>query len=357
MKKIGAVLFLFILILVGIFSGYNYKKQVLVQTEEFSQKIDSFPPSQSLSKRKPILLEMDRFVQDNFPYNNPEGLIVYTWRFSPLFSFFNLRLEKAIGEIETSQPTKNEIFLWYIYNMGVIIKSENTTVGVDLGQEWISPKLTKLADLVDLLIFSHPHPDHLSLKLARRATENGIPIVLPSGVVGREAFYGERFGEKTMNMAEAVAKFAKIKNKKLIIEMAPGETKTIKGVKITAYPATHRGPKHLRSTPTRWFYFEIANTRFLQTDDAEPKETPLFSFSNKVDVLLTAQPRINPEQILTINPQVVLLLHHYELGHGKDACRNNLNDYLHLAKEVEKQKPKIKVIPIIWGEKIRIATK
>lgn len=358
MKKFGIALFLFILILIGLFSGYNYKKQVLIQAKKFSQKIDSFPPNQSLSKRKPILLEMDRFVQDNFPYNNPEGLIVYTWKFSPLSSFFNLRLEKAIKEIKTSQPAKDEIFLWYIYNMGVIIKSENTTVGVDLGQEWISSQLTKLADFVDFLIFSHPHPDHLSLKLAKKAVENGVPLVIPSGDVTPEAFYGEReTNKKAMSMAEAVVKFAKIKNKDLIIEMAPGETRTIKGVKITAYPATHRGPEHVQSTPTRWFYFEIANTRFLQTDDGELKETPLSYFSNKVDVLLTAQPRINPEQILTVNPKIAFPLHHHELGHGKESCRNNLSDQIRLAEEVEKQKPEIKVIPIIWGEKIKIATK
>jgi len=356
MKKFGAALFLFLLILIGLLA--SYKKQLFLQAKKFNQKIDSLPPSQSLSKRKPILLEMDRFVQDNFPYNDPEGLIIYTWRFSPLSSFFNLRLEKAIGEIETSQPTKNEIFLWYIYNMGLIIKSENTTVGVDLGQEWLSSKLTKLADLVDLLIFSHPHPDHLNLKLAKRAVENGVPLIIPSGNVTPEAFFGERgISKKAMSMTEAVAKFAKIKNKDLIIEMAPGKTRTIKGVKITAYPATHGGPEHLQSTPTRWFYFEIANTRFLHTDDGELKEVPVAYFSDKIDVLLTAPPRTNPEPILTINPQITLPLHHHELGHGKDACRNNLTDQIRLAEEVEKQKPEIKVIPLIWGEKIRIATR
>jgi len=353
MKKFGVALFLFILILISLFSGY--KKQLL-QAKRFDQKINSLPPSQSLSKRKPILLEMDRFVQDNFPYNNPEGLIVYTWKLSPLSSFFDLRLEKAIEEIETSKPMKDEIFLWYIYNMGAIIKSESVTVGIDLGQDWISPKLIKLANFVDLLIFSHPHPDHLSLKLAKRAVENGVPLIIPSGDVGPEAFYEETVGKKTMNMAEAVVKHAKIKNKELVIEMAPGETRTIKGIRITAYPATHRGPEHLQ-VPTRWFYFKVSNTHFLQTDDAGLKEMPLSYFSDKVDVLLTAQPQINPEEILAINPQIALPLHHHEVGHGKDRCHHNLSDYVRLAEEVEKQKPEIKVIPLIWGEKIRIATK
>jgi len=359
--KLVINLLIFILIIGGLFFVLVSQKRFGLKAKQLSDEVGLLPPEELSLERKNLLLKVDKFVRENFPFANPEGLIPLTWKVSPLSSFFDFRIKKALKEIKTTKVDKNEIMLWYIYNMGVVIKSEEKTVGIDLGQEWINPQIAQLADYVDLLIFSHPHPDHLSIKAVKRAIENGIPVVFPSGRVSFETFYGEgKIGNKTTAMSQMIAELAKIKNNDnsdLLIAMAPEETKTIKGIKITAYPAVHRGPSFLNKIPTRWFWFEIGGFRFLQTDDAGlANKIPLPFFSDKVDVLLTAQPAPNPDEILSINPKFAFPLHHHEIGHGRRACEEDtLEKYFQLAEQVKKQNPSIKVMPLIWGEKVRLA--
>jgi len=358
--QLAISLTIFILIISGLLFVLISRKKLNLKAKQLSDEIDLLPPEELSLERRNLLLRVDKFVQENFPFANPENLIPLTWKFSPLSSFFDFRIKKALKEIKTTKVDKNEIMLWYIYNMGVIIKSEEKTVGIDLGQEWINPQIVQLADYVDLLIFSHPHPDHLSIKAVKRAIENGIPVVFPSGKVSLETFNGEgKIGNKTTTMSQMIAELAKIKksDNDLLIAMAPEETKTIKGIKIIAYPAVHRGPSFLNKVPTRWFWFEVDGFRFLQTDDAGlANKIPLPFFSDKVDVLLTAQPAPNPDEILSINPKFAFPLHHHEIGHGRRACEEDtLEKYFQLAEQVKKQNPSIKVIPLIWGEKVRLA--
>jgi len=356
--KLAISFLVFILIIGGLLFVLVGQKRFGLKAKQLSGEVDLFPPEELSLERKKLLLKMDGFVRENFPFANPEGLIPLTWKFSPLSSFFDFRIKKALEEIKTTKAGKNEIVLWYIYNMGVIIRSEEKTVGVDLGQEWINPQIIQLANHVDLLTFSHPHPDHLSIKVVKRAVENGIPVVFPSGKVSLETFYGEGIvGDKTITMSQMITELAKIKNSDLLIAMAPEETKTIKGIKITAYPAVHRGPSSLSKVPTRWFWFEVDGFRFLQIDDASlVNKIPLSFFSDKVDVLLTAQPAPNPDEILSINPKFAFPLHHHEIGHGQRACEEDtLEKYFQLAEQVKKQNSSIKVVPLIWGEKVRLA--
>ena len=349
----------FILIIGGLLFVLVGQKSLGLKAKKLSDEVDLFPPEKLSLERRRLLLKMDEFVRENFPFANPEGLIPLTWKFSPLSSFFDFRIKKVLKEIKTIKVGKNEIVLWYVYNMGVIIKSEEKTVGVDLGQEWINSKITQLADHVDLLIFSHPHPDHLSIKVVKRAVGNGIPVVFPLGEVSSETFHGGGVvvGDETTTTSKMIAKLAKVKDSDLLIAMAPEETKTIEGIKITAYPAVHRGPSSLSGIPTRWFWFEVDGFRFLQTDDAGlVNKIPLSFFSDKVDVLLNSQPFPDPDEILSINPKFAFPLHHYEIGHGQKACEEDtLEKYLQLAEQVKKQNPSIKVMPLIWGEKVRLA--
>ena len=358
MKKPSFFLYpVFILIVGGLLFVLVGQKRFDFKAKQLSDEVDLSPPEKLSPERRRLLLKVDGFVQENFPFANPESLIPLTWKFSPLSSFFDFRIKKVLEEIKTTKVGKDEVVLWYIYNMGVIIKSEEKTVGVDLGQEWISPKIPQLADYVDLLIFSHPHPDHLSIKAVKRAVGNSIPVVFPSGDVSLETFYGEKgVGDKTTSLRRMIAKLAKVKDDDLLIAMAPEETRTIEGVKITAYSAVHRGPSFLSEIPTRWFWFEFDGFRFLQTDDACLMDRPSSFFSDKVDVLLTAQPFPNPNEILSINPKFVFPLHHHEIGHGRRACEEDtLEKYFQLAEQVKNQNSLIKVMPLIWGEKVRLA--
>ena len=75
---------------------------------------------------------------------------------------------------------------WKIYNMGFVVKTANHTIGFDIHPGWIfqSPlsddQQDMLADMLDILLISHYHADHLNQGFVDKMVARQKPVILPA---------------------------------------------------------------------------------------------------------------------------------------------------------------------------------
>ncbi|MCD6590541.1 MAG: MBL fold metallo-hydrolase [Candidatus Aenigmarchaeota archaeon] len=324
------------------------------EARKFSNKIDQYQPEILTKEREDLLLEFDNFAFDYFPIlDDDHPLFAYSYLFSDLHKFYKLRFDKLYAEIKNTQVPDGQIKLWYVYNMGVVAKTKNLTIGFDLAHKWIDFDIPKLADQLDILIISHPHQDHYDSSLVKRALSRGVAVVLPSGKIKEEWRKPIRSDPKGKELKEIFG------NSENLISMDEDETKVIKQAKITAFAAEH-GKGEL-PVPTRWFFVEIDGFTILHTDDAEliGSETgdAFKKIPQGIDIFLMDIRSPNRlREISFLKPKIIIPLHHWEIFHGKPKTKGegDFRKILSFKDEVHQQIPTSKVIPLIWGESISL---
>jgi len=324
------------------------------EVRKFSDKIDRYRPEILTKERENLLLEFDEFAFDHFPIlDDDHPLFIHSYLLSDLHKFYRLRFDKLYSEIKNAKVPDGQIKIWYVYNMGVVAKTKNLTIGFDLANRWINFDIPKLADQLDILIISHPHQDHYDSSLVNRALERGVAVVLPSGKVKEEWREPMRSDPKGKELKEIFG------NSEHLISMDEDETKVIKQAKITAFAAEHG--KGCPPVPTRWFLVEVDGFTILHTDDAELiGSEAVKKIPGGIDIFLMdiRAPNRLPE-ISFLKPKIIVPLHHWEIFHGKPSTIDdgeNFRKILSFKDEVHQQIPTSKVIPLIWGESVSLDT-
>ena len=329
------------------------------EARKFSNKIDQYQPEILTKEREDLLLEFDNFAFDHFPILDDDcPLFVYSYLFSDLHKFYKLRFDKLYNEIKNAQVPDRQIKFWYVYNMGMVAKTKNLTIGFDLANKWINFGIPKLADQLDILIISHPHGDHYDSSLVKRALNRGVAVVLPSGKIKKEWRKPIRSDPKGKELKEIFG------NSKNLISMGEDETKMVKQAKITAFAAEHgkggRGGEF--PVPTRWFLVEVDGFTILHTDDAgligSDGGEAFEKIPQDIDIFLM-DIRSYPDrlrEVRLLKPRIVIPLHHWEIFHGKPKTieEGDFRKILSFKDEVHQQIPTSKVIPLIWGESISL---
>jgi len=324
------------------------------EARRFNDKINQYQPEILTKEREDLLLEFDNFAFDHFPIlDDDHPLFAYSYLFSDLHKFYKLRFDKLYAEIKNTQVPDGQIKLWHVYNMGIVAKTKNLTIGFDLAHRWINFGIPKLADQLDILIISHPHPDHYDSSLVKRALKRGVVVVLPSGKVKEEWRKPIRSDPDGKELKEIFG------NSEHLVSMGEDEAKVIRGAKITAFAAEH-GKGEL-PVPTRWFLAEVDGFTILHTDDAgligsEGGEA-FKKIPQGIDIFLTdirAPNRLR--EISFLKPKIVIPLHHWEIFHGKPKTidEGDFRKILSFKDEMHQQIPTAKVIPLIWGESISL---
>ncbi len=324
------------------------------EVRKFNNKINQYQPEILTKEREGLLLEFDDFAFNHFPIlDDDHPLFAYSYLFSDLHKFYKLRFDKLYAEIKNTQVPDGQIKLWYVYNMGIVAKTKNLTIGFDLAHRWINFDIPQLADQLDILIISHPHQDHYDSSLVKRALNRGVAVVLPSGKIREEWRKPIRSDPKGKELKEIFG------NSEHLIPMDEDETKVIKQAKITALAAEH-GKGEL-SVPTRWFLVEVNGFTILHTDDAEliGSETgeAFKKIPQSIDIFLMdirAPNRLR--EISFLKPKIIIPLHHWEIFHGRPRTidEGDFRKILSFKDEVYQQIPTSKVIPMIWGESISL---
>lgn len=102
-------------------------------------------------------------------------------------TYVNASLE-ATAKALTHTRTKEGIDLFQVYNMGIILRSRDHTVGIDLSRNPHLPEAypthsSQMVDLLveqlDLLLLTHPHSDHYWPELMQAMARAGKPVILP----------------------------------------------------------------------------------------------------------------------------------------------------------------------------------
>jgi len=331
------------------------------QTKVLVENILKTPPGSSPEDRKNTLLAFDDFISKNFPLTLNQG---------PVANLLELRTKHAIEEIRSTRVPEGSIKVWYIYNIGVVIKTSNVTIGIDVAGTYVAPSIADVGSLLDILIVTHPHGDHLDANVAAAAAKAGAKIVVADEKVridysNQNNLVRDPDGESMVKVLAGSASAAEA-----LVGVEPGGTIMIKGVRITAYPAEHSSlnsaDDSFSATPTDWFYVEASGLCILHTGDGFFNDVkPDFS-DKRVDLYLVHYvDGMVAEDYFKLVPQsrIMVPLHLHELGHGRgiidyalfrNALEQESGGDLWLSHAVP-QDTGMRYVPLIWGESLEMS--
>jgi L-ascorbate metabolism protein UlaG (beta-lactamase superfamily) len=324
------------------------------------ERIVKTPPGSSPESRRDLLLGFDDFISKNFPValvNQGEDA-----------NLLELRTRRAIEEIRSATVPEGRMRVWYIYNMGVVVKTADAVVGIDVAGSYVAPSIADVGGLLDVLLVTHPHGDHLDANVAAAAAKAGAKIVVADEKVrinysNQLNIVRDPGGESMVKVLTGSSLAAQA-----LVGVEPGGTIEVKDVRITAYPAEHgysSGSDSFSATPTDWFYVEVSGFGVLHTGDGtftglkpdlSGKRVDLYLVHYVDDIYATDYYKLAPQS------RIMVPLHLYELGHG----RETLNCMFRNALEQERdgdlwlshlipQDTGMRYIPPVWGESLEMS--
>jgi hypothetical protein len=316
-----------------------------------NDKINSIPSLNTTSERVKLLSEIDDFVKGSVSGKS----------FSPrIYSLIKTRLDKVLKEVPETKVSKGKVKIWYIYNMGVIAKSEDKTIAFDLAGTYVYPNMSDFTKYIDVLFITHFHNDHFDKDVVQAALKNGVTIVIPDEKVRLE---GDQLLKDSngKGILDYLSGNGSINFNNLFIAIKPLEKTIIKGVEVTAYPSNHTGPDSgIAPYPLDWYDINLSGVILLHTGDGTSfNYQPDFANKN-IDVFITHSTNLDSREKdnlikLVSNAKTILPLHVLELGHGPDAMDNmNYQNILDSYSNgyYKTSQGKTKFIPMIWGESI-----
>ena len=91
----------------------------------------------------------------------------------PVYWFYEDAMDKLLREIPAEQVAPDSIALWHLYNMGYVLKTPRSCIGIDLSHR----RAEELAPLLDALLITHSHGDHVHQPLTRAMLKAGKPVL------------------------------------------------------------------------------------------------------------------------------------------------------------------------------------
>lgn len=284
-----------------------------------------------------------------------------------IYSLIKVRLDQALKEISQTEVPNGKIKIWYIYNMGVIAKSEDKTIAFDLAGDYAYPNIADFTKYIDVLVITHFHGDHISPYVFKEALKNGVAVIVPGDKVllkGNE-FVRDPKGEDAVDL---IKKLNGIDLNNLI-SIKPLEKTTVKGIEITAYPSIHiHNPDEEASfidIPVNWYYVNLSGFTILHMGDGTSFDyQPDFTNKN-IDVFVTHSTNLDPmtkDRLIKLvpNARTILPMHVLELGHGPGIVDKNSDSTMNYQSIMDDYSDgyykglegKTRFIPMIWGESI-----
>ncbi len=151
---------------------------------EAIQELDSHPPCfAAAAERRNAFRKIGRFLTEQTRQNRKYDLNKPD---CPVWQPIAERLERALQNAREKELGRDEVHLWQMYNHGVLVKSDEITMGFDLIAMprrfgWPEPESLRrlMAQVVDVLFVTHRHPDHFDRALVADCLRLGRPVFLP----------------------------------------------------------------------------------------------------------------------------------------------------------------------------------
>jgi L-ascorbate metabolism protein UlaG (beta-lactamase superfamily) len=311
--------------------------------------LDANPPSfRPNENRRAAFLRIGSFLEESIRPGREYDLRQNP---GPLRQLVEPRMVAAAREIASTRLEEGQVTAWQMYNHGVIVKSGDVVIGLDVvpitrSFDWEEPAgfTDALAELIDILLITHNHSDHYDQTLVRACLHRGKPVVMPESMARKWV----------PNPALHAA--------------GSGSIHTIGGLHITSREGIHLWRKVVGEVPLT--YYEIAcpqGFRFIFGGDVD--YTKLFEKSPDATIDLFFLPWRNPNEIYEpghpaqeattidavkiaierIRPAAMLYEHCAELDHVYEGYPASFD----IALELQRLVP----IPsdlMFWGEKIAL---
>jgi L-ascorbate metabolism protein UlaG (beta-lactamase superfamily) len=334
--------------------------------KQLDNEIQTTGPENTSEARLAVLNNFDDFIKANFKdLTAPQD-------YQEVYMLLKTRVDRAIKEINETSVPPGILKLWYIYNMGIIVKTSNVTIGFDLAGSYVNPSLANLGRYVDVLLISHIHGDHFDKNVITEATNHHATIIVPDGKVRVDHSGLTPFIVKDpqgINMLDAIKQLGVDTSDLTAIK--PNETINVKGVSVTAFSGEHRSPSEsapvedIYDTPVDWYYVNVSGFGLLHVGDGFLFDNiPDFS-AMRVDVyFIHYTDGLTCEMFYKMipNASIMIPLHLHELGHGRAILdyglfHSALDQYDHGYLTLNFVQPKptpMRYIPMIWGESLEI---
>jgi L-ascorbate metabolism protein UlaG (beta-lactamase superfamily) len=340
----------------GNIQNFIFYKSGFTSKDVFSlnDKINQSSPTDTSANRVGLLKNIDSFMKSSVQGTG--------FSMKP-YNLVKIRLDKALAEIPKTNVPAGKVKVWYIYDMGLIVKSEKVTVAFDLSSTAVYRNMKDFTKYIDILITSHYHADHFDLAVVREALKNGVTVIGPDDKVSLS-------GGQYIRDPNGVDIISLIKNKNGIASenffgLTPQRQTSVKGVQITSYPANHMynsaddpNPENAK-IPAAWYYVTVAGKNFLFAGDSNNFDVNPNFPAKKVDVFVEhyVDPKTTDDFLkLVPNVGIILPLHVYELLHG-----SGITDYMSYKNMLEEYSngflrgnAGMRFMPLIWGESFEL---
>ena len=113
---------------------------------------------------------------DNFAKTTAEGNEVFN---TATNAYLDDARQQVLQWLDQPKPEAGQLDITLIYNMGVLIRSSEKTIAIDVRWDGTKEEAMKIAESIDMLFLTHPHNDHYSPVMLQAAVNAGKPVVLP----------------------------------------------------------------------------------------------------------------------------------------------------------------------------------
>ena len=252
----------------------------------------------------------------------PSEILAYTSRFKAI-GRFEKAFEKVFGEARSTVVTDiNRPAIWYLYNMGLIVKTPKTMFSIDLHHR----RAEDFAPFLDFALITHNHGDHYTERF-----KEAMDRVQRKPVVNN---FFCNYGVKDRNLGG----YTRAKRK--VLEY--GDVKVITGL------CDHNW--YLIDYTTT---FEVHIGNFTLFHSGDCCSHAKFDLSRRPDMWVF-HPRCGMDAAKacreTVRPKLAVIAHLQEMGHAKGQYRWTYRDGLNQKTEIEAAGFAARMP--LWGERI-----
>ncbi|MBR7107201.1 MAG: MBL fold metallo-hydrolase [Lentisphaeria bacterium] len=140
-------------------SGVDFSQ---MRTEKDTGKREKLQDQMQLIVDKTLKAEFETFDDDPDRKTN-----------NPVLKYYDQTLDHLLIDIPATQVNPGTVVIWYLYNMGFVIKTPTACFGVDIHHR----RAVKLAPLLDFIAVTHNHNDHYDIPLLRTINADGKFVI------------------------------------------------------------------------------------------------------------------------------------------------------------------------------------
>ena len=92
---------------------------------------------------------------------------------NPIFRYLDQSLDRILEQLPKEKPAPGTVVIWYLYNMGFIIKTPTVCFGVDINHR----NAELLEPYLDFIVGTHNHNDHYTIPLMQKMNAAGKLVI------------------------------------------------------------------------------------------------------------------------------------------------------------------------------------